>query len=144
VEHEDLLGAEGDGAIERDAVDDPAVDEVLAVDPNRGEDPRNGARREDGLDERAAAEPVLGAALDARRDALERHAEVLEPLRVEQARREPPKRVARADVGARSQQDGRVGEPGSPERSEAGELGLRGLELLDRRDRRVAGDHRAV
>ena len=62
VHDEDPRRAQLDGAVDRDRVDDPAVDEVLAADLDRRQDPRHGGGGEHGVDERAGREPVLGRA----------------------------------------------------------------------------------
>src|SRR5439155_1322563 len=69
----DVLRAELDGARDRDAVHDPAVDEVLAVDRDRREHAGNRGRRQDRVGERPGVEPAFRRFLDGSGDALERH-----------------------------------------------------------------------
>ena len=78
VEDVQLRGTQGDGPFDRDAVDDPAVHEMLAADLDHRE--QAGYRRggDDGVDEAALGEPVLRRPLDARGDALERDGQLLE------------------------------------------------------------------
>ena len=55
---EDALGALGDGPADGHVVDDPTVDERLAVDLHGGQQRGQGRRRLDALDGRAVGEPL--------------------------------------------------------------------------------------
>src|SRR5262249_18460715 len=112
MEDVDLAGAELDRAVDRDAVDDASVNEVLAADLDGRQQPRDGGRGEDRVDERPAREPVLRGPLDRGGDALERNLELLERLDWEQAGGQAAKRAVRADVRAGAEDARRAREPG--------------------------------
>ena len=78
LEDEDPVGAERDGAAHGDRVHDAAVDEVLVADPDRRQDAGHRAGGEQHVGQGPGVKPVLGRALDAGGDALERHREVLD------------------------------------------------------------------
>ena len=67
--------------IQRNAVHQATVKEVLAVDLNGREDSGQRAGRKDRLDQISGVEPVLTGLLNAGRHAFERHRQVLEGLR---------------------------------------------------------------
>ena len=69
---------ERDGPAERDRVHDAAVEEVLAADLGRRQQPGYGGAGHDRVDEPAAVEPVLGGPLDAGRAHLEPDRQLLE------------------------------------------------------------------
>ena len=81
VQDPDGVGAAGHRPLQRNAVHQATVEEVLVTDPHRREHPRQRARRQNRLDQVSRAEPVLPCAFDAGRHALERHGEVFEGLR---------------------------------------------------------------
>jgi hypothetical protein len=78
VEHIDHLGPELDGASDGDAVDDPAVEEVLSLYLDGRQDARHGRGGKHGIDERPRREPTLGGGFDACGDALEPHGQILD------------------------------------------------------------------
>ena len=139
VHDEDAVGAERDGAVDRDGVDDAAVDVVLAADLDRRQDARHRRAGEHGVDQRAVDEPVLGRALDRRRDALEAHRQVLDQRDRQRLGERRPQRVVavqvRAGAGERGQAVRRASRRRRRERSMSDQVCCR---RCDHRDRRLA------
>jgi len=95
VQHVDGTGAERDRPADRDGVDEAAVEIVRAVNLDRGQQAGHRARRHDGRDERAAAEPARRRVLDAGRDTVERQRQVGEVPGGETVGEEPVQRLDR-------------------------------------------------
>jgi aminoglycoside phosphotransferase (APT) family kinase protein len=71
LEHVDDVGAQRHRSADRDRVDQPSVEEVLAVHVDRRQQPRYSARRHHRGHDGPAAEPARGGILDGGRHALE-------------------------------------------------------------------------
>ena len=145
LEDVDHVGAEGDGAAERDRVDDATVEVVLVADLGRRQQPGHGGAGHDRGHDRAGDEPVLGGPFDAGGAHLEGDGQVLEAHVAELLDQPLAHRRGRVDVRARGD--------GSPDRAQrtvaehlaAGGDGLPQVgEPLDDGRRRVASHHRAV
>ena len=102
LQHEDPVRAELHGAGERDRVHDAPVEVVLATDARGRQQPRHGRARDDGVDERAGVEPVLGGPLDAGRADLEPDREVLDEGVAELLARAAAAAAWRSRCGCRS------------------------------------------
>ena len=145
LEHEDPGGAELHRTPERDRVHDAAVQVVLVADLRRRQQPGDGGARDDGVDDRAGVEPVLGGPLDARGAHLEPDRQLLEGEVAELVDQRLLERRRGPEVGAR-----RDGPTYGAQRAVAVHLGAgRGAapqldQLGDDRGVRVAGDHGAV
>ena len=85
------VGAEGHRPIQRNAVHQATVEEVLVADLHRREHPGQRTRRENRLDQVSVVEPVLAGTFDAGRHTFERHGEVLEGLRGQSVAQYPAK-----------------------------------------------------
>jgi hypothetical protein len=101
VHHVDAPGAQRDRPAHRDRVHDAAVEEVLVTDAHRRQQPRDRARREDGVDERAVGEPALRGGLDARGHAPEGHGEILDALDGQRLGQQAAQRGGVVEMGAR-------------------------------------------
>ena len=106
LQHEDQLGADPDRLADRDRVDDAAVDEMLAVDLHRRQQPRHGRRRQHRVDQRPAVEPVLGGPLDAGRAAPERDLQIGERRVLAQLALEQPAQRQRASADGSGRRTG--------------------------------------
>ena len=80
VQDVDCAGAQRDGPADRDGVDQPAVEIVLAVHLHRREQPRHRAGGQYGGHDRPGGEPAGAGPLDAGRDAVEGQLEIGEVL----------------------------------------------------------------
>src|ERR1022692_4027588 len=81
VQDVDTAGAKSDGTPDRDGIDEPAVEVMLAVDLDRRQQPRNGAGGQHSGHDRPAAEPARAGALDTGRDAVKGQLKVGEVVR---------------------------------------------------------------
>ena len=80
MQHPDGVRAVLHRPVERDAVDQATVEEVLVADLYRREHARQRTRGQHRLDQIARVEPMFACLLDACRDAFERHSEFFEGL----------------------------------------------------------------
>jgi hypothetical protein len=81
-------------------VHEAAIEIVLAVHLDRGQQPGHGARGQDGGHDRPAAEPAGSGALDAGRDAVERQFQAGEVVGGQRVVQHVTQRLDRMQVGA--------------------------------------------
>jgi hypothetical protein len=104
----DGADAQGDGPADRDGIDQPAVEVVLAIHLHGGEQPGHGAGGQHGGHDRPRAEPPGTGPLDAGRDAVEWQLEIGEVLPGQGALQHALQRLDGVQVGAGP------GQPGHP------------------------------
>ena len=104
----DGAGAQGDGPADRNGIDQPAVEIVLAVHLHRREQPGHRAGGQYGGHDRPGGEPAGAGPLDAGRDALEGQLEIGELLPGQGALQHAPQWLDGMQVGAG------LGQPGQP------------------------------
>src|ERR1022692_944457 len=143
VQDVDNAGPQGDGPADRDGMDEAAVEVVLAVDFNRWQEPRYGARGQHRGHERPAAEPARARVFDAGRNAVERQFQIGEVVGREHVVQHAAQRLDRMQVRARTSQPGRPAPQRLAERLPQG-VALPYLAQPRRRARRVGGHERAV
>ena len=101
----DAIASSGQGAADRDVVDDAAVDQHVAVDRHRREDGRDGRGGQDGLDGGPVGDPALAPVGERGRHDLDRDHRVLEVLELDPGLDDP----AQPGVGVHG---GALEEPG--------------------------------
>src|SRR6266550_2651467 len=139
VEDVQLRGAKGDGPLDRDAVDDPAVHEMLTADLDHREQAGYSRGGDDGVDEATLGEPVLRGPLDARRDALERDGKLLERPHGQEAVKKAAQRQASVEV--RTLPDEGAGDAeGGVEDALLAKAAPDGLEAVEHLQARLGGD----
>jgi hypothetical protein len=144
VQHVDLTRPERHRAADGDAVHDPPVEEVLSVDLDRRQDPRDCRGGQHRIGERPLREPVLGGALDARGDALERHGQLLDPPVAESIVQQRAQRVVAVQAHARARERPQAPEDRPAEQLAALDRRPRAGQPLHRGERRLCRDRRAV
>ncbi len=144
VHHVDPSRAMPDGAPDRDRVDDPSVDEVLAIHLDRGQHARHRRGREDRVDERPGGEPALGGRLDRGRDTLEWDAQRFDRIHRHGGGQQPAQALVAVQVGARAGERPEPAEDRAAEDVVALEARPHLREAGDRRDRRLGGHRGAV
>ena len=100
LQHEDPVRARLDRAGDRDGVDDPAVEVVLAVHHRGAQQARHRGAGDHRVHHPAGREPVLRGPLDARGHALEGHRQVLDPPVAELLLEQVAQRLVGVHVGA--------------------------------------------
>jgi nucleotide-binding universal stress UspA family protein len=136
--------AEGDRAPDGNAVDEPAVEEVLVTDAYGRQQPGDRGGGENSLDDRPGLEPVLRGALDARGAALERNRQVLDPGVAELVVQQPAQRVVGMCVRAGPRDVAQPANRGSPEDLAGAQRGPDAGEPSHGVAGRVRGEQRAV
>jgi hypothetical protein len=144
VQHVDRLRPEGHGPADGDAVDEPAVEVVLAVQFDRRQQAGDGGGGEHRRDQRPIAEPVFRGPFDAGRDALEGDVELGEGVHREVIGEQVAQRLPRVQVRPGPHQGADPGQHRTGEDPLRGEFLPHRAQPVDRRRHGVGRDERAV